>query len=103
MSDEAKTTEAAEAADTTETTDAPEEAKAEEKKEEVKEEPKAEEKKEEPKEELKEEKKEPAIELKGDSKKIMDMVKKLSAVELNDLVKALEEEFDVSAAAPVMM
>jgi len=34
---------------------------------------------------------------------IMDLVKKLSIVELNDLVKAMEEEFGVSAAAPVMM
>ena len=92
MSDEAKTTEAAEAAETTPTTDAPaQEAKAETPKEEAKAEAPA------------EEKKEPTIELKGDSKKIMDMVKKLSAVELNDLVKALEEEFGVSAAAPVMM
>ncbi len=45
----------------------------------------------------------PTIELKGDAKKIMGMVKGLSAIELNDLVKALEEEFGVSAAAPVMM
>jgi len=45
----------------------------------------------------------PTIELKGDAKKIMDMVKNLSAIELNELVKALEEEFGVSAAAPVMM
>ena len=34
---------------------------------------------------------------------IMDLVKELSIVELNDLVKAMEEEFGVSAAAPVMM
>ncbi len=45
----------------------------------------------------------PAIELTGDAAKIMELVKGLSAVELNQLVKALEEEFDVSAAAPVMM
>lgn len=32
---------------------------------------------------------------------IMDLVKELSIVELNDLVKAMEEEFGVSAAAPV--
>gem|GEM_PF-5506744 len=43
------------------------------------------------------------IELTGDSKKIMDLVKGLSAIDLNQLVKALEEEFGVSAAAPVMM
>ena len=34
---------------------------------------------------------------------IMDLVKELSIVELNDLVKAMEEEFGVSAAAPVMV
>lgn len=42
-------------------------------------------------------------ELAGNSKKIMDLVKELSIVELNDLVKAMEEEFGVSAAAPVML
>lgn len=42
-------------------------------------------------------------ELSWNSKKIMDMVKELSIVELNDLVKAMEEEFGVSAAAPVMV
>ena len=34
---------------------------------------------------------------------IMDLVKELSIVELNDLVTAMEEEFGVSAAAPVMV
>ena len=33
----------------------------------------------------------------------MDLVKGLTIVELNDLVKAMEEEFGVSAAAPVMV
>ncbi len=42
-------------------------------------------------------------ELSENSKKIMDLVKELSIVELNDLVKAMEEEFGVSAAAPVMV
>jgi len=42
-------------------------------------------------------------ELSWNSKKIMDLVKELSIVELNDLVKAMEEEFGVSAAAPVMV
>ncbi len=42
-------------------------------------------------------------ELAGNSKKIMDLVKELSIVELNDLVKSMEEEFGVSAAAPVMV
>ncbi len=32
---------------------------------------------------------------------IMDLVKELTIVELNDLVTAMEEEFGVSAAAPV--
>jgi large subunit ribosomal protein L7/L12 len=35
--------------------------------------------------------------------KVMDLVKDLTIVELNDLVKAMEEEFGVSAAAPVVM
>lgn len=34
---------------------------------------------------------------------ILDGVKKLSLVEVSELVKALEEEFGVSAAAPMMM
>ncbi len=34
---------------------------------------------------------------------IMDLVKELTIVELNDLVTAMEEEFGVSAAAPVMV
>ncbi|MCH8518864.1 50S ribosomal protein L7/L12 [Candidatus Gracilibacteria bacterium] len=42
-------------------------------------------------------------ELSGNAQKIMDLVKELTIVELNDLVKAMEEEFGVSAAAPVMM
>lgn len=42
-------------------------------------------------------------ELSANAKKIMDLVKELSIVELNDLVKAMEEEFGVSAAAPVMV
>ena len=42
-------------------------------------------------------------ELSKNAAKIMDMVKELTIVELNDLVTAMEEEFGVSAAAPVMM
>lgn len=34
---------------------------------------------------------------------IIEDVKAMSVLELNDLVKAIEEEFGVSAAAPVMM
>lgn len=41
--------------------------------------------------------------LTGDAKKVMDLIEKMKVVELNDLVKALEEKFGVSAAAPVMM
>ena len=43
------------------------------------------------------------VKLSGDAKKVMDMVEKMSVLELNDLVKALEDKFGVSAAAPVMM
>lgn len=42
-------------------------------------------------------------ELTANAAKIMDLVKELTIVELNDLVKAMEEEFGVSAAAPVMV
>jgi len=54
------------------------------------------------KEETKEEKKE-EIKLKGDAKKVMEMIEKMNVLELNDLVKALEDKFGVSAAAPMMM
>jgi len=37
----------------------------------------------------------------ADIKKIIDELKKLTIVELNDLVKEMETEFGVSAAAPV--
>lgn len=36
-----------------------------------------------------------------DKDKIIDSLKEASISDLNDLVKAIEEEFDVSAAAPV--
>lgn len=42
-------------------------------------------------------------ELSANAQKVMDLVKDLTIVELNDLVKAMEEEFGVSAAAPVMV
>lgn len=42
-------------------------------------------------------------ELSKNAAKVMDLVKELTIVELNDLVTAMEEEFGVSAAAPVMM
>ena len=43
------------------------------------------------------------IKLSANAQKVMDMVEKMTVLELNDLVKALEEKFGVSAAAPVMM
>lgn len=43
------------------------------------------------------------IKLSAGAQKIMDEVEKLTIVELNDLVKAMEDKFGVSAAAPVMM
>lgn len=68
----------------------PAEAKVEEKKEEVKEEaPKAEEKK--------EEKPAPS----GKFKDLIEKIEGLSALELAELVKELEDRFGVSAAAPV--
>ena len=39
----------------------------------------------------------------ADITKIIEDIKTLTIVEINDLVKALEEEFGVSAAAPVAM
>ena len=42
-------------------------------------------------------------ELSKNAAKIMELVKELTIVELNDLVHAMEEEFGVSAAAPVMV
>jgi len=55
-------------------------------------------------EEVKEEKKETKKEVKVSAslQKIIDSVEKLTVLELADLVKALEEKFGVSAAAPMM-
>ena len=39
----------------------------------------------------------------ADITKILDEIKELTLMEVNDLVKALEEEFGVSAAPPVMV
>jgi len=50
--------------------------------------------------EVKEEAKE-AVKLSGDQEKILEMVEKMSVLELSQLVKALEEKFGVTAAAPV--
>lgn len=41
------------------------------------------------------------MELSKNAQKIMDLVKDMSAIELNELVKGLEEEFGVSAVATV--
>jgi large subunit ribosomal protein L7/L12 len=43
------------------------------------------------------------VKLSENGKKIMDIVEKMNVLELNDLVKALEEKFGVSASAPVMV
>lgn len=43
------------------------------------------------------------ITLSDNAKKVMDMVEKMTVLELNDLVKALEDKFGVTAAAPMMM
>lgn len=37
------------------------------------------------------------------TKKIMDMIEKMTVLELNDLVKALEDKFGVSAGMPMVM
>lgn len=42
-----------------------------------------------------------AVNLSKDAEKILDMVEKLSVVDLAGLVKAMEDKFGVSAAAPV--
>lgn len=93
-----------------------EEPKAEEKKEE----PKAEEKKEEPKAEQKVEQKveaapavkekpatadkpKPKVKVAGKTADILESIKSLSVLELSELVQALEDEFGVTAAAPVAM
>lgn len=41
--------------------------------------------------------------LSKDAKKVMEMVEKMTVLELSELVKAMEEKFGVSAAAPVIM
>lgn len=43
------------------------------------------------------------ITLSANAEKIIEMVEKLTVLELNELVKAMEEKFGVSAAAPVMV
>lgn len=43
------------------------------------------------------------VKLSKNAEKVMEMVEKMTVLELNDLVKALEDKFGVSAAAPMMM
>lgn len=42
------------------------------------------------------------VQLSKDAEKILDMVEKLSVLDLANLVKAMEDKFGVSAAAPVV-
>lgn len=46
---------------------------------------------------------ETTVQLSKDAEKILEMVEKLTVLDLSGLVKAMEEKFGVSAAAPVMM
>jgi large subunit ribosomal protein L7/L12 len=55
------------------------------------------------KKEEKTEEKTSDVKLSKDAEKIMEMVEKMNVLELNDLVKALEEKFGVSASAPMMV
>lgn len=71
------------------------------KKDDVKAEAKAEEKAEEPKAEKAEPKKK--AKAGGSVDKIIEMVETMTVLELSDLVKALEDKFDVTAAAPMAM
>ncbi len=50
-----------------------------------------------------EEKEEKAAKLSKNAEKVMELVEGMTVLELNDLVKALETKFGVSAAAPMMM
>lgn len=50
-----------------------------------------------------EEKAEKKVSLSKNVQKIVDAVKELSLMEVSELVKALEDEFGVTATAPVMM
>ena len=47
------------------------------------------------------EEKEPSVELSKEAQKILDAVSELKVLDLANLVKAMEEKFGVSAAAPV--
>ena len=54
-------------------------------------------------EETKKEKTKNLPELSKDAQKVLEMVEKMTVLELADLVKTMEEKFGVSAAAPVAM
>ena len=43
------------------------------------------------------------VKLSANAKKVMDLVEGMTVLELSDLVKALEDKFGVTAAAPMMM
>lgn len=43
------------------------------------------------------------LKLSKNAEKVMELVESMTVLELNDLVKALEEKFGVTASAPVMM
>ncbi|MEK7544950.1 MAG: 50S ribosomal protein L7/L12 [Patescibacteria group bacterium] len=43
------------------------------------------------------------VQLSAEAQKVLDMVEKLSVLDLANLVKAMEEKFGVTAAAPMMM
>lgn len=52
---------------------------------------------------MSEEEKKESVDLSKNLQKIVDEIEKLSILEVADLVKALEDKFGVSAAAPMMM
>jgi len=54
-------------------------------------------------EEIKDDAADAAADLSKEAQKVLDMVEKMSVLELSKLVKALEEKFGVSASAPVAM
>lgn len=58
---------------------------------------------EETKEDAPKEEKKADTKLSKDAEKVMEMVEKMTVLELNDLVKALEEKFGVSASAPMVV
>jgi len=43
------------------------------------------------------------MDLSANAQKVMELVEKLTVLELNDLVKALEDKFGVSASAPTVV